>query len=295
MRPRGSIVFPVLLIVAGVVLVLNNLGYLPWSVWGLLARLWPVVLIALGLDILFGRAVLRWAIGVALVVLVGIAVALAVVGPQGVGPGREVRVPLPGAEQGRADLSFPVGSLDVRVSADPNLLLSGVVFAPWPDSARWAERRSGGEAGVELTVERGYELPRTIWPNRCRAELALSSRVPWALTATLGEGRARLDLTGLNLAELVVRGGGGPLELTLPAQGSFRASVWGGAGEVTLRVPPSLPVRIRRTGGCGLVELVGPYVEEDGTIVTPGVGADLPVAELEVGSSAGRVRILLGP
>lgn len=294
MRSQG-IVFPLLLIAAGVVLILNNLGYLPWSVWGFLSRLWPVVLVALGLDILFGRAVLRWAIGVALLALVGIAVALAVVGPQGVGPGREVRVSLAGAQLGRADLSFPVGSLDVRPSVDPDLLLSGRIIAPWPDAARWAERRGGGEVGVELTVERGYELPRTIWPNRCRAELALSSRVPWAFTATLGEGRARLDLTGLTLAELVVRGGGGPLELTLPAQGLFRASVWGGAGEVTLRVPASLPVRIRRTGGCGLVEVVGPYVEEDGAFVSSGAGADVPVAELEVGSSSGRVRILLGP
>lgn len=295
MRPRGSIVFPVLLIVAGVVLVLNNLGYLPWSVWGLLARLWPVVLIALGLDILFGRAVLRWAIGVALLALGGIAVALAVAGPQPVGPGKEVRVPLAGAQLGRADLSFPLGALDVRASADPDLLLSGLVAAPWPDSARWTERRSGAEAGVELTIERGYELPRTIWPNRCRAELALSSRVPWALVATLGEGRSRVDLTGVALTELVVRGGGGPLELTLPAQGSFRASVWGGAGEVTVRVPASLPVRIRRTGGCGLVEVVGAYVEEDGAVVTPGSEGGLPAAELEVGSSSGRVRIVLGP
>lgn len=78
---RGSIAVPLLLIAAGVILLLNNLGRLPWAVWDLLAKLWPVLLIALGLDILFGRSALRWALGIALAVLVAVAVILALRGP----------------------------------------------------------------------------------------------------------------------------------------------------------------------------------------------------------------------
>ncbi|MCX7750793.1 MAG: DUF5668 domain-containing protein [Candidatus Bipolaricaulota bacterium] len=291
MRSR-SIVFPLVLIAAGVVLVLNNLGYLPWSVWGLLLRLWPVALIALGLDILLGRSVLRWAIGSALVALVGIAVALAVVGPVPVGPREEVRVPVGGAGRAEVKLSFPVGTLEVRAAEEPEPLVVGELVAPWPDAARWRVERTGELARVEVWMDRGYELPPTVWPNRCRAELALSPRVPLALTATLGEGQARLDLTGLLLTELVLRGGGGPVELVLPAGGAFRASVWGGAGEVTVRVPASVGARIRRVGGCGLVEVVGLYTEQDGFLLT---GEGPPAAEIEVGSSSGRVRIVLGP
>src|SRR3990172_5801485 len=52
---RSSLVGPVILIGFGVILLLNNLGLLSWTIWDTLFRLWPVILIAIGLDILIGR------------------------------------------------------------------------------------------------------------------------------------------------------------------------------------------------------------------------------------------------
>ena len=52
---RRSLVGPVILIGFGVILLLNNLGLLSWTIWDTLFRLWPVILIAIGLDILIGR------------------------------------------------------------------------------------------------------------------------------------------------------------------------------------------------------------------------------------------------
>ena len=39
----------------GVIFLLANLGYLPVTVWELLWRFWPVLLIAIGIDIIIGR------------------------------------------------------------------------------------------------------------------------------------------------------------------------------------------------------------------------------------------------
>ena len=52
---RGSLVGPVILLGLGIVFLLNNLGVLEWSVWEVIFRLWPVLLIAAGLDFLIGR------------------------------------------------------------------------------------------------------------------------------------------------------------------------------------------------------------------------------------------------
>jgi len=46
--------FPVIatvLVVLGVLLLLNNFGYLPWGIWGTLWRFWPMVLILVGINI----------------------------------------------------------------------------------------------------------------------------------------------------------------------------------------------------------------------------------------------------
>ena len=53
-RPRG-IVGPTLLIGAGALLLLNTTGLVAWDIWMVLWRLWPVILIIAGLNILFSH------------------------------------------------------------------------------------------------------------------------------------------------------------------------------------------------------------------------------------------------
>jgi hypothetical protein len=57
-KPRSrsfSVLWPSLLIAAGAVLLLSNMGYLPEILWSQLWRFWPVLLIAMGIDTLFSR------------------------------------------------------------------------------------------------------------------------------------------------------------------------------------------------------------------------------------------------
>lgn len=44
-----------LLITVGLILLLNNFGVLPWSIWNIIWRFWPVVIIIAGLENIFGR------------------------------------------------------------------------------------------------------------------------------------------------------------------------------------------------------------------------------------------------
>ncbi|HEX7973993.1 MAG TPA: DUF5668 domain-containing protein [Anaerolineales bacterium] len=54
-RYRGSLVFPIVLIGLGIAFLLENLGVMTGSVWDWALRLWPVLLIAIGLDGIFFR------------------------------------------------------------------------------------------------------------------------------------------------------------------------------------------------------------------------------------------------
>ena len=51
---RHGLTWPIFLIGAGVMLLLNNLGLLSWQVWTALLRLWPALLITAGIDLLIG-------------------------------------------------------------------------------------------------------------------------------------------------------------------------------------------------------------------------------------------------
>src|SRR4030067_1428909 len=52
---RGGLVAPIILIGVGLVFLVTNLGMLSTSIWGVLLRIWPVILIAMGIDLLIGR------------------------------------------------------------------------------------------------------------------------------------------------------------------------------------------------------------------------------------------------
>ena len=48
---RGAIM-PVLFIVAGVVLLLNSLDVVDWAIWPKVVRLWPILVIGFGVNLL---------------------------------------------------------------------------------------------------------------------------------------------------------------------------------------------------------------------------------------------------
>ena len=54
-RFRGA-VLPLSFIVAGILLLLNTLDIVDWSIWSRLARLWPVLVIGFGAQLLWQHA-----------------------------------------------------------------------------------------------------------------------------------------------------------------------------------------------------------------------------------------------
>ncbi|HET9492600.1 MAG TPA: DUF5668 domain-containing protein, partial [Chloroflexia bacterium] len=115
-RNGPPIVGPIILIGAGVLFLLNNLGIVDWGIWESLWRLWPIVLIAIGLDLLIGRR--NPIISLAIVVLVigaGAAVLVTTGGIRGAGnvESTGLAVPLAGAKSAEVDIDYGMGNLTV--------------------------------------------------------------------------------------------------------------------------------------------------------------------------------------
>jgi len=106
---RGGLLFPLLLIAMGTLFLLNNLGIVSWTVWRVIGQMWPVLLIAIGLDIL-----LRGYLGTGaratmvslliMVVVLGAAGAAAIAVPAGTILGRELGGPHPWEGIGRIQI-----------------------------------------------------------------------------------------------------------------------------------------------------------------------------------------------
>jgi len=252
------------LIGAGVVLLLSNLGYLPWQSWNVLWRLWPLLLVAVGIDLLIGGRSVVGTIVSALIILIliggGVAIALFAQNTpmltQWTQPAEwrteHVEYPLAGIE--RATVSIDWSSLPAQLSAlrdSPNLMEADIAYRGRLISD--VDVR-GSRADVRLHS-------RFSWPwfglpdlgNRAgrRWDVALSPDALLNLTLDGGSGPCRFDLIGLQISGLVLDGGSGPIELILPSDSTFEAEIDGGSGPISIVLPGSVGAQVVLDSGSG--------------------------------------------
>ena len=138
-RPRRPLVGPLILVGVGLLLLLNNLGVAPWSIWAALWPFWPVLFILLGLEALAtGR--LSWGWLVLTLVLVGIGSvavnAVALFGgrpgpdaPPGGPPTGQFRQELGGATRALVRVEYGGGSFSIGALDDAGEASAGSVLA----------------------------------------------------------------------------------------------------------------------------------------------------------------------
>jgi signal transduction histidine kinase len=269
-RRRGGFVWPLILISAGVIFLLNNMGLLSWGVWDALWSLWPVLLIAIGLDILFGR---RSAIGalialVLIVALLGGAVWFAVT-QASIFTGQalttdRIAQELGGATAADVRINFGAGTLRIGALKDSGNLIEGSVSTSPGETVTRDWQMNGSTAHFELR-QRG--VPNIAFGRHvgdARWSLDLSSSVPMALHVSTGVGEASLDLSGLNVTDLDVNSGVGQTQIQLPVRGQVRAKVNGGIGQIVVTIPEGMAARIHGSAGLGGLTVSSRFTSQGG-------------------------------
>lgn len=297
---RGGIVGPVLLIGAGLMFLLNNLGVLSWDVWGELLRLWPLLLIAVGLDLLIGRRSLLGSLLVVLLLFAAFAAAIWWAGGW-VGPasgvaleGQALSQPLGEASRARVELGMGVGTLRLSAQPEPGALISGAVAQGPRDEIRRDFSIAGDTATFKLQSVQQRGWPFAFGPRREALvwDLRLNPQVPIDLDVSTGAGTATLDLSRLNLSGLNVNTGVGATTLILPRAGVLRASVNGGIGETTITIPAGVAARIAAQAGIGRVNVLGTFDRQDARYVSPGYASAPNRVELEIKGGIGSITVL---
>jgi hypothetical protein len=296
--PRGGVVGPVVLIGLGALLLLNNLGMLDWGVWDAVFRLWPVLLIGVGLEILIGR---RSVWGSALVALLLLGVLAGTVylhetrTPALPLDGQAIERPLGGARAGEVRIDMGVGRLVMGALEGGELLVQGSV-PPMRDQ-RVVETYAveGSTAVYHLRSDpTGAFVSGMPWSSRHVWIVNLTTAVPLALDIRTGVGQSVIDLSHLDLSELSVRAGVGQTRLTLPRQGAPRVHVNGGVGEITVIIPAEAAARVRIEGGLGPVNAGAGFVRSGDDYLTPAAQGAAERMEITLQAGVGVITLRLG-
>lgn len=295
-RPRSSLVGPMILIGLGVVFLLSNLEVLPWSVWEVIFRLWPVLLVAVGLDLIFGRRSFLGSL-LSLVLTLALVVGALWLLWAGFGVGQELTAEeisqaLEGATQAEVVIAPAAGRLHIEALQDSNSLVAGVVHLSSGEKlARDYEVEEDGRAVFALQSE-GLGVPGVGgWGDEWVWDLGLHPDVPLELEIDLGAGQSNVDLMGLTVSDLRVSMGVGQTTIILPDEGDFRAEISGAIGEIVVLVPKDLAVRVRTSTGLVGSKLSGEFRRQGDVYTSPGYESAQNRVDLDVSLAIGGVKI----
>ncbi|MDE2994074.1 MAG: toast rack family protein [Chloroflexota bacterium] len=300
-RRLGSIFLPLILIGLGALLLLQNAGLIQVSIWDVVGRLWPLIPVLIGIELLIGQRSPRAAVVVMLLVVICAVPAIMLFGLVAADSSRsggwsvnitsdhspsEFASLLPRIEEQLADveraevqLRFGVGELRLAsLPASSPLLVAGDLTAgSGREAPTWEVGRIGNGEHAEIEITSGSgTFDFNSEDNAERWDLQLSPEIPIELEVQAGASQIELDLTKLRVPALQVEVGAAQLHLRLPAQGHTAATVEAGAADITIEIPAATPARIRTRGGLAQIEVdtqAFPRTDDSDVYQSPGYDA----------------------
>lgn len=272
-RHSHSAFAPIVLISAGVLFLLANLGVIGALDWQAALRFWPLALIFIGLNVLVVQ--MRPPAGTALSVMVALAAVgvfgyLLLSGPpaalRSLGPaeGRELHeesfaVPLDGVET--AEITIDLGNFPAVFNPlTGGGLVGGTIYTYGRMDTEFELERGHARFKVGERSNGGFMFNPEEWFND-RDEhwwtVSLSPDVPIDLHIDSGNGGGIAELERLMLTDLTVDAGNSRLSINLP-DGDYDARLDAGNGGINVRLPRSGEHEVRINGGNGRIELTLP-------------------------------------
>jgi hypothetical protein len=275
---------------------LNNLGILAVSVWDVVFHLWPVILIAIGLDLLIGRRSVWGSLLVLVLILTVFVGGILLIGTQDgtVLTGDEIAQPLSGVTEAEISIGPAIGLLHVE-SLDPGSsylaqgrirLMSGEDlrrdFIPDRDPAIFTLGSSGQ---TWFPVIGG-------WGDEATWDLGLNPEVALDMDLSLGVGKIEVDLTGLDVTAVEVSLGLGKTIVTLPDGGSLTAKISGAMGETYVIIPQGMAARIHVSTGLGTSNLPAGYTRLGDTYLSPGYEDAENRIDMDISQAIGMITVV---
>jgi hypothetical protein len=248
-------------VTVGSILLANTTGYLSWGVWWDILSLWPLLIVAVGFDILgksLGSDLLR-ALS-SLLVIGGLLFGALLL------PDTDTRgmfsVVRSGEEQDDLDYEYSHdrhvedGVASIRLGAGELMVYEGDELATMIGSTPFDDpvfdvRVDDSSAQVDIDGGSGAAVG-----VGAHMEVTLDREVEWEIAMEAGAGRIEADLSDLVVKDVRVDAGAADVELTVgDLARRTRVEVEAGVGRVVVRVPEGLEAEVRASTGLAGVDV----------------------------------------
>ncbi len=278
------------LVAVGLILLGNTLGVIPWGVWWNILSLWPILLVAAGIDIIGRGTDNAWLrVLSSLLVIAGLAYGVFVMPVDGndAMPWPFVVTPIsssanlepfdfsephdPAVATGNATVKGGVGNLSVT---DGPVLATSSGDSPFNPrfEVKTPKAPLGSNASLSTTVDIGMGGQSWVAPrDHGRLDVTLDRDVVWDLTIDAGVSQIDADLSDLSLSGLTVKTGvsKGTIALgtvdTAATDGGVPVNFDTGVSTITVRIKRGESVRLHLDTGLSSVTKAPEFTEVQGT------------------------------
>ena len=244
---RDGFLWPTVISGLGIIFLLSNFGVFDIPVWTVFLKLWPILLVALGLNLIIGRA--RGIIAPILGILVGLLLLGAVYFIAIQSPIQSdlqtIELPAEDITNVEGEIELTTGRLMLTGGADADFLVQGT--APNSD-----DEKIDSEVIIEGKTTPLFKIysrsnsyiystdaGKYAWNLKLNSEITIEE-----LRLKTAAGEIYADLSATNVVDLTTNLAAGKTTLALPAEGFLEGTLEGAVGELILCVPEGLPLRI---------------------------------------------------
>lgn len=289
---RDGWVGPLVLLGFGTILLLGNLGYIAQNGFTLFLRLWPVLLVAIGLDIAFGHRASIWntflrvGLGLALVAAI---LWLAVASPFGNGlKSIPYEQALNGATSSSVSMTVAAGRIDLSGGADNNFLLVGSAGVP-RESDLNADYSKPVAGKSQLSLEGNGVSYIPLNAGNYPWSFKLNSGIPVDLTVKLAAGMMDLNLKQTRVSDLTAEMAVGSATITLPTGTNVTGKIDCAVGQLIIRIPKGSNVTIHTDTALVPVSIPNSY-RRSGDLIQYQIGSGAKI-DIEIGLAVGNLVI----
>ena len=271
-RPSSYSFFgPIVLISIGLLILAHNFGYLTGELnWWVIGQIWPILLIFAGINMMVRHikgpigGLLSAMAGIGAVCFFGAALLFAddfnIISRSETSNNafqtETIATSAEAVETADVKLNFNSVSAEVSALEDSTDLISGQIV--YRGSLDFQTQTVGSRATIDLDTHLfenrfvffGYSPDSK---TNDKWSLGLNPNVPMNLDLDLSSGASNLDLSQLDLTDLVFDSGSGRSDITLPT-GNYDALFDTGSGAVTITLPTSGSYNFEMDSGSGSVE-----------------------------------------
>jgi hypothetical protein len=252
-----SLFWPIILVGVGVLWLLVNLNVIAQVDFSSVLRLWPLLLVVIGLDLLLGRQN-AWSGAIIGVIAIGALAVFLVLGPSlgwttaNMGDARVESFSTPLENTTRANFVFDLSSEHVNIYA---LNTAGELIAAniaHTGSIDYTVSGSGTRTVHLAQRSNSSGFVFDLSSLNLKWNLGITPEIPVNLTLNGGSGSVTADLTGLKLQSLQAVLGSGYAAFTLPeSASSIPVQLKSGSGALSMILPSKTNLTITADSGSG--------------------------------------------